>query len=69
MNAKIPSVDTTTESPYATIGLSMNHGAQSSSTWTPNDPSSSATKSVTSEPTSSASARPFPWRKGRFGRP
>ena len=63
MNAKTPSVDTTTDSPYATVELSMNHGAQSSRTWTPNDPISSATKSVTSELTSSASASPFPCRK------
>ena len=69
MNAKTPSVDTSTESAYAIDGLSMNHGARSSSTPTPREPASSATKSVTSEPTSSKSARPLPWRNGRFGRP
>ena len=69
MNAKTPSDDTSTESPYAIDGLSMNHGARSSSTPTPNEPMSSATKSVTSEPTRSRSARPLPWRNARLGRP
>ena len=69
MNANTPSVDTTIDSAYAIVGLSMNHGAHSFKTWTPKEPIRSATKSVTSEPTSRPSASPFPCRNGRFGRP
>ena len=69
MKTNTPSVETATDSTYATIELSMNPGAQSFSPWTPNEPTRSATKSVTSVPTRSASASDFPCKKGRFGRP
>jgi hypothetical protein len=44
-------------------------GAYSLRAATPSDPASSATNSVTSEPTMSSVARPLPCRKERFGRP
>ena len=61
--------ETPMESAYAVAALDTTPGRYSCNAVTPSEPASSATNSVTREPTISRKASPLPWRNERFGRP
>jgi hypothetical protein len=68
-NTKIPIAETITDTMVATIGLPRNPEAKRLSRCAPTPPTTRPANSATSEVSMNTTARAFPCRKPRFGRP